>query len=311
MQQPTFDPGLTTKYTGSLKRAIDENGDFNVRRTGGTLRDKHPYLFLISTSWTNFTALVIAVFTLTNLLFAWLYMAIGISHLKGAEAPSWGAEFLNAFFFSTHTLTTVGYGNIYPAGPLANAVSAAEALIGLLGFAVVTGLMFGRFSRPSARMGFSDRMLVTPYEDGQSLQFRVVNRRSNNILEVSARLLLMTAESKNDRLQREFKQLDLERDSVLFLPLTWTIVHPVTQASPLYGKSAEDLRRLQAEVIVLLKGFDETFGQTVHTRHSYRHDEIVWGARFLPAFDVEESGDLKLQVERVSDFERISPPQLT
>jgi inward rectifier potassium channel len=310
MKQPTFDPGLTQKYTGKLNRSLEENGQFNVRRTGITLRDRHPYLYLISTSWTNFIAVVFISFALVNLAFAWLYMSIGMKYLAGSQATTRGAEFLNAFFFSTHTLTTVGYGNIYPVGPWANLASAGEALLGLLGFAVITGLMFGRFSRPSSRIGYSEYMLVSPYEDGMSLQFRIVNRRSNNILELNARVLLMTVESKDGKLERKFAELKLERTDVLFLALTWTIVHPIDSSSPLYGVDASDLERMQAEIIVLIKGFDETFGQVVHTRRSYLHSEIIWGARFVPAFDVEENGDLRLDTGKIGDFERVSPPQL-
>jgi inward rectifier potassium channel len=310
MQRPTFDPGLTQKYTGPIKRAVNENGEFNVRRRGVTLRDRHPYLYLISATWTTFFSIVLAFFFAVNLLFACLYIAIGIKYLKGAESPERWEELVNAFFFSTHTLTTVGYGNMYPVGPLANGLAAFEALVGLVGFAVVTGLVFGRFSRPSARIAFSKKMLVAPYQEGISLQFRVVNRRSNNILDLSARLLLMVVESGNGHLVRKFFPLELERESVLFFPLTWTVVHPITENSPLYGRTAEELASEQAEVLVLLKGFDETFGQTINTRYSYRHDEIVWGGKFTPAFDVEESGDLLLEISKVSNFQRVSLPQL-
>jgi inward rectifier potassium channel len=310
MQQPTFDPGLTQKYTGKLERSINENGQFNVRRIGVSRRDQHPYLYLISTSWKNFLGIVLLAFITVNLLFATIYMSIGVSHFKGAEGPTEEAEFFNVFFFSTHTLTTVGYGNIYPVGPLANLATACEALLGLMGFAVVTGLMFGRFSRPSARLGYSDRILMAPYNGGMSLQFRVVNRRSNNILELNARMLLMTVESREGRLQRKFATLTLERSDVLFLPLTWTVVHPIDEASPLHGLTAENLRDEQAEILILLKGFDETFGQVVHTRRSYRHNEIVWGAKFVPAFDVEESGDLRLDVGKVGEYEQAPPVQV-
>jgi inward rectifier potassium channel len=311
MQPPTFDPGLTQKYTGALKRVISEKGEFNVQRRGSTWRDIHPYLVAINASWTTFAALVFAVFAVTNVVFAALYMAIGIDHLKGADGTTGGLQFVNAFFFSTHTLTTVGYGNIYPVGPAANSLAAIEALVGLLGFAVITGLMFGRFSKPSARIGFSKSMLVTPYGDGLSLQFRIVNRRTNNLLELSARILLMTVENGTGGLQRKYIQLTLERDQVLFFPLTWTVVHPITESSPLYGKTPEDLEGLQAEVMILIKAFDDTFGQTVNVRHSYRHDEIVWGGKFASAFVIDQvGGDLQLEVDKVSSFEPVSLPRL-
>lgn len=306
MQKPTFDPGLTQQYTGALNRAINQDGEFSVKRAGVTLRDVHPYLFLINTPLPIFIAISLAAFFAINFIFAGIYMGIGVQNLKGAEAPTLGLLFLNAFFFSAHTLTTVGYGNIYPVGAAANMVAIFEAFTGLLLFSIATGLLFGRFSRPSARLGFSQKLIVAPYGDGLSLQFRVVNRRSNNLIELQARVLLMTVDVVDGKLKRNFVQLELERESVLFLALTWTIVHPVSEASPLYKKTPEDLKRLQAELLVLIKGFDDTFGQTVHTRFSYRYDEIVWGARFTPAFEIEEHGDLRLEVNRVGSLEPVA-----
>lgn len=303
MEKPTYDPGLTQQYTGVLKRAINEDGQFNVKRAGVTWRDSHPYLYLINASWLAFIGIIIATYVLMNLVFAGLYMAIGVENLKGAEAPTTGLRFLNTFFFSAHTLTTVGYGNIFPVGAAANSLAALEALLGLLGFALATGVVFGRFSRPSARIGFSKTMLIAPYMNASSLQFRIVNRRSNNLIDLEARLLLMTVEFVGEKLQRKYVPLDLERERVLFLPLTWTIVHPITENSPLYKKVAEDLKRLEAEVLIMIKAFDETFGQNVHARFSYRYDEITWGAKFAPAFEIDESGDLTVEVDKVSSTE--------
>ncbi len=303
MTKPTFDPGLTQQYTGVLKRAINKDGEFNVRRSGITWRDFHPYLFLINASLPAFIGLVTAAFIVVNIVFAAVYMAIGIENIKGTEAPTEWLRSVNAFFFSAHTLTTVGYGNMYPSGVAANTVAAIEALAGLMAFAIATGLLFGRFSRPSARIGFSPNMLMASYMDGMSLQFRVVNRRSNNLIDLEARLLLMTVEFIGQRLQRRYAPLELERNQVLFFPLTWTVVHPIDQNSPLYGKTREDLEQLQAEVLIMMKGFDDTFGQTVNARYSYRYDEIVWGARFAPAFEIEPDGDLRLEVNKVGTIE--------
>lgn len=303
MEKPTFDPGLTQQYAGVLNRAINKAGGFNVRRTGVTWRDAHPYLFLINISWVSFFAIVTAAFVIVNILFAWVYLVVGTSNIKGIEAPTEWLRFLNAFFFSAHTLTTVGYGNMYPVGPVANTVAAIESLAGLLAFAIATGLMFGRFSRPSARIGFSPNLLISPYLEGTSLQFRIVNRRKNDLINLEARLLLMTVEFVGDRLQRRYVSLTLERSQILFFPLTWTVVHPIDEASPLYGKAAEDLAGLQAEVMIMIEGFDDTFGQTVHVRYSYRYDEIVWGAKFAPAFEIDANGDLRVEVSRVGAIE--------
>jgi len=303
MEKPTFDPGLTQQYTGALKRAINQDGNFNVRRTGGTWRDFHPYLFLINISWPAFIAIVAAAYVVLNLIFAGLYALIGMENIKGAEAPTAASHFLNIFFFSAHTLSTVGYGNMWPSGAPANSIAALEALIGLMVFAIATGLLFGRFSRPSARVGFSESALMAPYIDATSLQCRVVNRRSNNLINLEARVLLMTVELVEGRPQRRFTPLELERNQIWFLALTWTVVHPIDEKSPLYGKTAADLERLQAEFMILLSGFDDTFSQTVHTRYSYRYDEIIWGAKFAPAFEIDEDGELVIEVNRVGAIE--------
>jgi inward rectifier potassium channel len=300
MDKPQFDPGLTQQYTGVLKRAINRDGQFNVRRTGQGWRDWHPYLFMISAPWPVFFLLVIGAFLFMNSVFALAYCAIGIENLKNAEGSTAALSFLNAFFFSAHTLSTVGYGNMWPIGPAANFVAVMESLVGVLGFAIATGLLFGRFSRPSARFGFSNSLLVAPYLGGTSLQFRVVNRRKNNIIDLEARVLLMMVEVMDGKPQRKYSQLTLERPSVLFFPLTWTVVHPIVEGSPLFGKTAKELEQQQAEVLIMMKGHDESFGQSVHARFSYRYDEIVWGARFATAFELEDNGDLRIEVDKVS-----------
>ncbi len=308
-RETSFDPGLTQKYTGPLNRVVNKDGEFNVRRAGRNWHDANPYTFLISTSWFTFSLVVTATFIIVNLAFAGIYMSAGSSHIHGAEAKDPALQFLNLFFFSTHTLTTVGYGNMYPDGPVANAIAAVEALLGLMAFAIATGLLFGRFSRPSARFGFSPAMVMAPYRERTSLQFRVVNRRPNNLIEVEARVMLMTVESVNGRAQRKYNQLELERNQIVFLPLTWTVVHPIDEKSPLYGKNAADFEQLQAEVVVMMRGFDETFGQVVYARYSYRYDEIIWGMKFAAAFDVDAKGELMLWIDRVGLTEPAPLPE--
>jgi inward rectifier potassium channel len=303
MQKPSFDPGLTQRYAGPLSRIINKDGTFNVRRSGTTWRDFHPYLQLISMSWPKFLASLVLAYLVINSVFAVAYFLLPPGEMQGGQGHDTLHRFLNSFFFSSHTLTTVGYGNIAPAGVSANFIAAFEALTGVLAFAIATGLLFGRFSRPSARIGFSDNMLISPYQEGTSLQFRVVNRRKNSIIDLEARLLLMTV-NRDDGGEptRSYQILRLERERVLFLPLTWTVVHPIDQESPLWSKTAADLDRLQAEVLILLKGYDDTFSQTVIARYSYRHDEVVWGARFAPAFYADAQGELVLDLPKVGEL---------
>ena len=149
---------------------------------------------MINTSWPVFVAMIFAGYVIANLVFACVYLGIGVEHLRGADASTAVGRFLSAFFFSAQTFTTLGYGRISPEGLLANLVAAFQALLGLMAFAIGTGLLFGRFSRPAARLAFSRQMVVAPYQAGASLQFRVANRRSNNLMEIEARILLMTVE---------------------------------------------------------------------------------------------------------------------
>jgi inward rectifier potassium channel len=305
MEKPTFDPGLTQQFIAPLRRAINHDGTFNVHRRGTTWRDVHPYLHLINIPWPGFLAIIFASYVAVNTVFAAIYFALGPGALHGANPDMPFARFLNAFFFSAHTLTTVGYGSLSPSGVGANVVAAFEAMVGLMGFALATGLLFGRVSRPSARIGFSHRMVIAPYQNGQSLQLRIVNRRVNILMELEATVLLMTVEGPPGQLKRNYQLLKLERTSVFFLPLTWTLVHPIERDSPLYGRTPQDLERLQAEVLILIKGFDDTFSQTVHARYSYRYDELAWQSRFKPAFEFDQSGDIVLNVDQVGVFDSV------
>ena len=304
MQKPSFDPGLTQQVTGTLRRAINKDGSFNVERRGMNWRDTHVYLYLINASWPLFLGIVFAAYLIANTIFAALYFALSPAEVQGTAASTPAARFFNDFFFSAHTLTTVGYGNLAPSGVAANSIAAFEAMVGLMGFALATGLLFGRVAKPSARIGFSESALITPYQDQSSLQFRIVNLRPNVLIELQAIVLLMTVEGPPGKLARKFTQLTLERERVYFFPLTWTVVHPIDDSSPLFGKTLPELEQLQAEVLILIKGFDETFSQTVNVRYSYRYDETVWGAKFSPAFEIDSEGRMVLDVNRVGAFAR-------
>jgi inward rectifier potassium channel len=300
-----FDPGLTSKYMGALLRAINKDGSFNVRRKGFRRWAGSAYLNLVTMSWPRFLALVLLAFLVVNAIFATVYQGLGPAALHTSERDLGMSGFARSFFFSAQTLTTVGYGTLYPFGMAANVVAAIEAATGLMAFALATGMLFARFSRPSAHLAFSDHMVVAPYKDVTALQFRIANQRSNVLMEVEADMILMTVDRDDGgELRRNFTVLALERKKVLFLALTWSIVHPIDTASPLWGLTAADLERLQAELLILIKGFDDSFSQVVHRRYSYRWDEIEWAGRFVPAFTVSASGDIELDVARISAIVR-------
>jgi inward rectifier potassium channel len=227
-------------------------------------------------------------------MFAGLYLAVGIENLTGAKTAA------EAFFFSVQTFTTVGYGHIAPASMLASSIAAVEAMSGILSLAVATGLIYARFSRPTAQLAFSGKALMAPFQGGRALMFRVANRRPNVLMELEAQVLMMTVGEVEGVVKRRYTQLTLERPNIYFMPLAWTVVHPVDERSPLWGMTAAGLREAQAEFLVLVKAFDDTFSQTVHGRYSYTPEEVAWGARFEPAFRVEADGAMVLELEKLS-----------
>jgi inward rectifier potassium channel len=241
-------------------------------------------------------------------VFAGLYVATGVEYLQGAHTGTTLETISSAFFFSVQTFTTVGYGHISPSSLTSSTIAAIEAMSGILSLAIATGLIYARFSRPTAHLAFSTNALVAPFQGGQALMLRVANRRPNILMELEATLLLMTVEQVDGQWKRRFAQLELERPSIYFLPLAWTIVHPIDDKSPLYGKSIADFEAVQAEFLVLVKAFDDTFSQVVHARSSYLAKEIVWGARFEPAFHIDDDGAMVLDLDRLNAHALLEPP---
>jgi inward rectifier potassium channel len=276
----------------SHQRLLNRDGTFNVERRGlGFLNTLSLYHVLLTMPWLQFFLLGIGGYLLANAIFAFAYLACGRNSLITTAPGMEQHPFLRAFFFSVETISTIGYGNVVPVGIAANVVVTIEALAGLMGFAIATGLLFARFSRPTANVVFSSHAVIAPYQSINALEFRVANARSNELIEVTAKVIISRFEQVDGVHTRRYYPLTLERDGVVFLPLTWTVVHPIDEQSPLHGETPESLRKANAEVLVLLKAFDETFSTIVQTRTSYTSDDVVWGARFANAFmaDAAES----------------------
>ena len=292
----------------SRRRLLNPDGSFNVRREGLRFwQSLSAYHYLLTISWTKFIAMVWAMFLAMNTTFALLYVACGEGALiRATGLPSLG-RFGDAFFFSVETLATIGYGHIAPANLAANVVMIVETLIGLLAFAAVAGFVFARFARPSASIQFSRNAIIAPYRGGKAFMFRIVNQRSSELVNLEMKVLL--SRRKRDGasvLDREFIALELERESVVFFPLAWTIVHPIDDTSPLKQWTAADLIDCDAEFLVLLNGFEETFSQNVHTRSSYLAEDIVWGARFRSMFNPpDEKGEVSVDIRKLHDLERV------
>ena len=300
----TLDPGIGEKFSRRTKRAINHDGSFNVRRRGGPHRHD-PYQSLIQMNWWPFIGVVVGFFLLLNVAFAGGYLLLGLGQLAGATtAGGSGQHFLTALFFSVQTFTSVGYGHVYPATNATGFLSSLEALVGVLTFALATGLLYGRFSRPTARIHFSHSAIISRRADGTPcLQFRIANQRNNILINLEARVLLKTVDAATN--DQRYAFLPLERDSVNFFPLSWTIVHDITPDSPLHGLGPEDYARLDLEVLVQLKGFDDTFAQDVHARNSYTHEEIEWHRRYIRAYEVAEDGVAVIDLDLVHQTEAL------
>ena len=293
----------------SRYRLLNRDGSFNVVREGlGSLETLAPYHAMLSIPWVGFLAVVALLYLLLNLVFAAGFVLCGPEALLGPGSEMLGGRFGRAFFFSVQTFATIGYGQIGPNGFAANLLVTVEALVGLMYQALATGLLFARFARPTASILFSRNAIVAPYAGGHALQFRVANRRRNQIIELEAQVLFSHMQPDDaGRSVRRYHLLPLERNKVTFFPLSWTIVHPIDEASPLASRSQDDLEREAAEILVLLSGVDETFEQTVHARTSYRAEEIIWNARFTPMFLTDEYGGVVgVDVQRLHDVSRLA-----
>ncbi|SFG62258.1 ion channel [Pontibacter chinhatensis] len=296
-----IDLGLGKKYASATKRLINKDGSFNIVKRGRRPRFYDTYQYLSRLSTGKLLLLILSVYLLVNTAFALLYLWCGLENLRGTDATI--PPFLNAFFFSVQTFTTVGYGVLAPYGMATNLVVTLESLLGWVGFALIAGVVFGRFSRPNVRILYSNNAVIAPGAGGgRTLQFRLANKRSNVLMEMEARVLLML---EGPNYNRYYYNLKLEQATLHFFPLEWTVVHHIDEESPLYNVSPEQLQAQRAEVLISVKGYDEAFGQNIHSRFSYTPDEILWNFRFKRAYDTDAEGRIILNLHRLHETEPV------
>jgi len=296
----------TVVATESKRRLLNKDGSFNVRRRGlGFWRAQSLYHYALAFTWPRFLTYTVFMYLAINIVFAFLLLLCGPNALGGADARGMGGDVLRAFFFSVETFATIGYGEIIPVGLPAHVIMVVEALVSLMSHALITGLIFARFARPRASILFSRNMIVAPFQGGRALMFRITNLRENQLIDVRARVICSFIDS-TDKI-RQFRPLTLERDQVNFFPLAWTIVHPITEASPIAELTAEHLYNSQYEFLVIISATDETFSQVVHARSSYTWDEVLWGARFRNIFNPpDHEGMLSVELDRIDDIDRVA-----
>jgi inward rectifier potassium channel len=289
------------KQNSSNFRFLREDGSINTLRKGlPFFRPYDAYHALVSISWLKFIALTFFGFVLINLIFALLYMFVGLGEITGTH-KSWELAFADAYFFSVQTITTVGYGYYSPTGVVSGIVSSVESFVGLLGFALVTGLLYGRFSRPVAKVRFANKAVIAPYQGGKAFMFKMANQRSSQLIEAEVNLIVTGSDSETG--SRWYRQLDVEVEKINFFALSWTVVHAMRDESPIKDWSQEDFKNNDAEFIILMKAFDESFAQTVYARKSYKCSEVQWGKKYISSIHQHEDGRLAIDLDELDRIE--------
>lgn len=306
-EQQRQDLGFGTNTIHTNTRMIRSDGTINVRRIGQSFEAKlNLYHRLITMHWLMLVAVVFLSYLFINFFFAGIYYYIGTEHLVGMKSTEPLSAFGDAFFFSSQTLTTVGYGHISPSGILTNIVASVEALVGLMLFAIITGLLYGRFSRPNPKVLFSKNALIAPYLDTNALMFRLVNEKSNQIVNLSANVTFSRNETNEaGKIVRKYYNLPLERSLVRLFPMSWTIVHAITDESPLFNETQESLAADDTEIIITLDGINDTYADQIFIRHSYLYSEFVWGAKFVNMM-LTDNEQYQIDLSMLSDFEKVA-----
>jgi len=296
------DPGIGTQFQQNTKRIINPDGTYNIIKKGSRKGFRDFFKYMLDISWLRFFLILFLSYILLNIFFTLLYILAGNAAIDGIRSD--GAHpILQTFYFSVQTFTTVGYGSLSPVGVFAQSVASVEAFVGFLSFSLATGLAYGRFSKPNSKIIFSKFVLYSKYQDGYSIKVKLANERDNVLLEVTAKMILtLDKVTPNGEVTRSYYNLPLEIDKVELLPFTWTLVHKIDEESPFYGKKQEELRLMNPEFLVIIKGFDETFSQHVHSKQSFICDDMRWNKRFMKIFGRNEEGVVEFDINNINDI---------
>ena len=291
-------------------RFVNKDGNSNIEKRGVSIFERISwYHWMLNIKRWQFLGVIFIFFICINLFFAFLYDIIGLEHLSGIIKGSGVRNFIEAFFFSTQTFTTVGYGRINPIGIVTSSVASLEALTGLLSFALITGLLYGRFSKPKAYLRFSENAVIAPYKDITALMLRVAPFKNTNLVDAEVKVTLGIIIEENGKGVNKFYQLPLEFKSVSSLNLNWTIVHPINEESPLYNFTNEDFANQHGEIVVYVKAFDDMFSNTVVAQTSYVFKEIVFGAKFNPMYKRSEDNTKTISyLDKLNSFMLVPLP---
>jgi len=302
MARKIKDPGFGYSSSKNARSIINKNGSSNVVHINKKRSLDDFYSFFIEISWSKFFLIILISYTLLNVLFGLVYTLIGIEEITKSTG-SFFSDFLNGFFFSAQTLTTVGYGGIAPHGIASNIIAAFEAMIGLLSFSFITGLLYGRFSKPKAAIKFSKNIILREFKDKRAIMFRLMNSRKTVMIEPKISVTLAITDPKTEKYK--FYNLNLERDSIMYLPTVWTVVHEIDEKSPLFDLSNDKIASLTAELYLLLQYHEESFAQNVYQIHSYNFNEMEVNVKYKPSYGYDLDGFAVLNHDTLSEVEKM------
>lgn len=297
--------GFSGNSSAEGQRIRNRDGSVNLRKTGMPFYKRFSiYHTLLKMSRIKFMLMVFVFYTITNLVFASIYLFIGLDKLSGAEVSrNFFSNFSQAFFFSSQTMTTVGYGHVAPSGFVANAIASVESFLGIMTFAIVTGMFYARFSRPKAFIRFSDNFVVAPYKEGKAVMFRMATYKNNELTDVEAQVTLVLHVGEKDNRTTRFFPLVLEISKINSLAISWTCVHYMNEESPLYNMKEQDFLDGAVEMMVTIKAFDDHFSNTVQQRTSFSHEEMIYGAKFIPIYERSRSGNYtEVMLDKVNAY---------
>ena len=295
------DIGFGQKSSGKGTRFIREDGSINVIRKGlPFFRPYDSYHALITMNWGKFLLIIFLGFFALNALFALLYSLLPGIEISTISTHSWGELFWENFFFSIQTFSTVGYGTMSPISFEAKMLSAFESFVGLVGLAIMTGILYGRFSNPNAKIKYSKKMLIAPFGNGKALMFKMANQRSSKLIEAEVTMVVNYLENG----KRHYQNLELQLRQISFFALTWTVVHPIDEKSFFHQRSKTEVEASDAEIIILVKAFDDTFSQTVYSRRSYKPYDLEWNAKFDPSI-MEEDGQMMIDLDQLDNYQKL------
>lgn len=305
LAQENKETGLSVNSKQSGGRFFQKDGRPNMRVRGiSYLQRFSVYQYMLKLPSWKFILLIAVAYIIVNLFFACIYFIAGVHHLGGMEEITVMGKFWEAFFFSTQTLSTVGYGHVFPDSLTSNTIAAIESFTGILMLALATGLIYGRFSQPKAYIKYSNIALFAPFKEGYALMFRFAPFKEHFLTDVEVKVTCVMRYTENETERKNaFYSLDLELSKANTLTSNWTIVHSITEKSPFHQLTRKEIADAETEILVFVKGYDEEYANTVVSRSSYTYEEFIYGAKFDMMYEPsEDKSTTILHMDKIDSY---------